>query len=87
MSGALGGDPQRRSWMSCMDLTLNDDDVLTLRWFLHDYVPQLQREAARTDSKEVRHILVTRLTLCERLLGQLGGSPYPASSLSDDHHA
>jgi hypothetical protein len=66
-----------------MDLRLNDDDVLTLRGFLHDYLPQLQREAARTDSKEVRHILVTRLTLCERLLEQLGGSPYPASSLSE----
>lgn len=69
-----------------MDITLNDDNVLTLRGFLHDYLPQLQREAARTDSKEVRHILVTRLTLCERLLKQLGGSPYPASLLSDDRH-
>jgi hypothetical protein len=66
-----------------MDLTLSDDDVLTLRGLLHDYLPQLQRETARTDSKEVRHVLVTRLTLCERLLEQLGGSPYPASSLSE----
>ncbi len=66
-----------------MDIRLNDDDVRTLRGFLHDNLPQLQREAARTDSKEVRHILITRLTLCERLLEQLGGSPYPASSLSE----
>jgi hypothetical protein len=64
-----------------MDITLNDDDVRTLRGFLRDTLPQLQREAARTDSKEVRHILITRLTLCERLLEQLGGSPYPASSI------
>jgi hypothetical protein len=64
-----------------MDITLNDDDVRTLRGFLRDNLPQLQREAARTDSKEVRHILITRLTLCERLLKQLGGSPYPASSI------
>ena len=69
-----------------MDLTLNDDDVVTLRELLHDYVPQLQREAARTDSKEMRHVLITRLTLCERLLEQLGGSPYPASSLSEARH-
>jgi hypothetical protein len=66
-----------------MDLTLSDDDVLTLRGFLHDYLPQLEREAARTDSREVRHVLVTRLSVCERLLEQLGGSPYPASSLSE----
>jgi hypothetical protein len=64
-----------------MDLALNDDDVLTLRELLHDYLPQLQREAARTDPKSVRHVLITRQTLCERLLDQLGGRPYPASSL------
>ena len=69
-----------------MDITLNDDDVRTLRGFLHDNLPQLEWEAARTDSKEVRHVLITRLTLCERLLEQLGGSPYPASSLSQDGH-
>jgi hypothetical protein len=64
-----------------MDLALNDDDVVTLRGLLHDYLPQLQREAARTDTKSVRHVLITRQTLCERLLDQLGGHPYPASSL------
>jgi len=69
-----------------MDLTLSDDDVPALRGFLHDYLPQLEREAARTDSKEVRHLLVTRLSVCERLLEQLGGSPYPASSLSEKRH-
>jgi hypothetical protein len=64
-----------------MDIVLNDDDLLTLRGLLHDFLPQLQREAARTDSKELRHLLVTRQTLCEQLLAQLGGLPYPASSL------
>ena len=64
-----------------MDLALNDDDVLTLRGLLHDYLPQLQREAARTDDKSVRHLLVKRQTVCEQLLAQLGGHPYPASSL------
>ena len=39
-----------------MDITLNDDDVRTLRGFLYDNQPQLEREGARTDSKEVRHL-------------------------------
>jgi len=64
-----------------MDLALSDDDVVTLRGLLHDYLPQLQREAARTDAKPLRHVLIKRQTLCEQLLVQLGGHPYPASSL------
>jgi hypothetical protein len=64
-----------------MDLSLNDDDVVTLREMLRDYLPQVEREAARTAWKPLRHELVKRQTLCERLLTELGGQRYPASSL------
>ena len=64
-----------------MDLALDDDDVVTLRELLQDYLPQLRREAARTDSRSLRHLLVKRQILGERLLARLGGRPYPASSL------
>ena len=57
-----------------MDLALSEDDVVTLREMLHDYIPQLEREAARTDWKPLRHQLAKRQELCERLLAQLGGA-------------
>jgi hypothetical protein len=55
-----------------MTLILNDEDTQILRQLLHDHLPALKFEAARTDDKELRHILITRQTLCERLLAQLG---------------
>lgn len=54
-----------------MQLTLSDDEVRTLRELLHDYLPDLRREVARTDVKDFRHVLVGRQELCERLLRQL----------------
>jgi hypothetical protein len=54
-----------------MDLTLSDDEVVTLRGLLQDYLPGLKFEVARTELKDFRHILVQRQTLCERLLDEL----------------
>ena len=55
-----------------MDITLSDDDVQILRGLLQDYLPGLKFEVARTDGKEIRHVLVQRQELCERLLERLG---------------
>ena len=56
-----------------MQLTLSDEEARTLRDILHDYLPDLRREAAGTDiaSRELRHELVKREELCERLLAGL----------------
>jgi hypothetical protein len=55
-----------------MNMTLNDDEVQTLSGFLREYLPELRFEVARTDAPELRHALVKRQTLCERLLDELG---------------
>jgi len=57
-----------------MNVTLNDDDVQTPIGLLHDYLPELKFEAARADGAELRHILIKRQTLCERLLDELRGA-------------
>jgi hypothetical protein len=51
-----------------MQLTLTDHEADVLRDLLHDYLPGLQREVARTERHELRHMLVERQDLVEHLL-------------------
>jgi len=54
-----------------MHLTLTDREVEILRGLLHDYLPDLKREVARTDQHELRHLFVERQELVERMLTQV----------------
>lgn len=56
-----------------MQLTLSDAEAQTLRGILHDHLPELRLEFARTEiaSRELRHELILRQELCERLLAEL----------------
>lgn len=55
-----------------MQLALSDEETTILRDLLAAYLPELRREVARTDRHELRHALVQRQDLAERLLEQLG---------------
>jgi hypothetical protein len=58
-----------------MQLILSDDDTALLRDLLADYLPALRREVARTERHELRHIMVQRQDLVERVLEQLSDQP------------
>ena len=59
-----------------MQLVLSDAETILLRGLLADYLPALKREVARTERHELRHLLVQRQDLVERVLEQLGdGTP------------
>jgi hypothetical protein len=63
----------RSNWPEgLMNLQLSDEEGQTLREMLHDYLPVLKFEVARTDRPEIRHELVKRQNLCERLVDVLG---------------
>ncbi|HEY7504513.1 MAG TPA: hypothetical protein VH700_10465 [Gemmatimonadales bacterium] len=52
-------------------LMLSDDDTILLRDLLADYLPALRREVARTEQHQLRHLMVKRQELVERILEQL----------------
>ena len=58
-----------------MQLLLSDDETVLLRELLADYLPALEREAARTEQHDLRHLMVQRQDLVERLIEQLGDQP------------
>lgn len=55
-----------------MQLALTEPEAEILRDLLLAYLPELEREVARTEQHTLRHVLVQRLELAERLLDQLG---------------
>ncbi|MGH7584691.1 MAG: hypothetical protein ACREMH_00420 [Gemmatimonadales bacterium] len=55
-----------------MQLSFTDPDAELLRGLLADYLPALRREVARTERHELRHLMVQRQELVERILDQLG---------------
>jgi hypothetical protein len=54
-----------------MHMTLTDHETDVLRDLLHDYLPDLRREVARTDQHEMRHLYEERQDLVERLIEKL----------------
>jgi len=51
-----------------MTIQLKDDEARTLRDMLEEFLPELKYEAARTEEKQLRHILYQRQELVERLV-------------------
>jgi hypothetical protein len=64
-----------------MHLTLSDAEARILGDVLQAYLPDLRREAAHTElaSRALRHELIKREDLCERLLADLARAAAPAS--------
>ncbi len=54
-----------------MQLALTQEETEILRDLLDAYLPELKREVARTERHSLRHALVQRQDLVERLLEQL----------------
>jgi hypothetical protein len=54
-----------------MQLVLSSDEKILLRDLLADYLPALRREVARTERHDLRHLLVLRQELAERLVDEL----------------
>jgi hypothetical protein len=54
-----------------MQITLTHREVEILHGLLSDYLPELKREVARTEQHELRHLLVERQELVERMLAQV----------------
>jgi hypothetical protein len=63
-----------------MQLTLSADEAILLRDLLSDYLPALRREVARTEQHDLRHLMVQRQELVERLVENLERQPGAVSS-------
>ena len=57
-----------------MMLDLTQEEADRLRGLLEDYLPDLKREMSRTEERTLRHELVLREELLERLIARLGMS-------------
>jgi hypothetical protein len=58
---------------TAMQLELSPNDARLVRDLLHDYLPNLRREVARTEERTMRHELAQRQEACERLVQKLDG--------------
>jgi hypothetical protein len=58
-----------------MQLTLSPAEAILLRDLLSDYLPALRREVARTEQHDLRHLMVQRQELVERLVETLEKEP------------
>jgi len=54
-----------------MQLTLSSEEAVLLRDLLADYLPSLRREAARTEQHDLRHLMIQRQEVVERLVDEL----------------
>jgi hypothetical protein len=54
-----------------MQLNLSSGEAILLRDLLAEYLPALKREVARTEQHELRHLMVQRQELVERLVDEL----------------
>jgi hypothetical protein len=54
-----------------MQLTLSEREADLLCGLLQDHLPDLQREAARTEQHDLRHLLIERQEVVQRLLKML----------------
>lgn len=61
-----------------MRLELTNADARTLRALLHDYLPTLRNEVARTDARDFRHEMIRRQEVVERVLAELTDAAEPS---------
>lgn len=61
-------------WEVHMQLNLTDRETEVLRGLLQDYLPDLRWQVARTEERVMRHEMVERQNLVERLLEELTGA-------------
>lgn len=54
-----------------MTIELSHDETQQLLELLHDYLPQLKREVARTEVHTLQHAMARRQDFCEHLLARL----------------